>query len=258
MRREWLVPVVRIIAVAGISVSVAALLWLGSGSRNSTPASAATFSITVGNNWFCDASFQNGDCDLEVAVNDGVTWLFDSAVAHTTTECTGSCGSVIGNPSSRLWHSGNMTSGSLSQIFDTPGVFQYQCNIHPTQMRGTIIVVGGAPPTLPAPPSPLPSETETPVPTLPPPSPVPSETATSDPTSTSVPAPTSTPQGLRGDVNGDGSINAIDAALVLQFSAGLLPALPSFDRADVNGDGSVNAIDAALILQFSAGLLTTL
>ena len=208
MRREWLVPVVRMCAVAGLSVGVAALLWLGSGSQNSTPASAATFLTTVGNNWFCDASFQNGDCEFEVAVNDEVTWLFDSGVAHTTTECTDSCGSVIGNPGSRLWDSGPMTSGSLSRTFDTPGVFQYQCNIHPTQMRGTIIVGGGAPPTLPIPPSPIPSETETPI-----------------ATNTAVPGPTSTPPGLRGDVNGDGTVNAIDAALILQFTAGLLTTL---------------------------------
>lgn len=277
MRRLWIAQVMRILLAAGFLVGVAAFLWLGSGSQSSTPASAATFQITVGNNWFCDSSFQNGDCDLAVAVGDEVTWLFDSAVTHTTTECTGACGSAIGNPGSRLWDSGPMTSGSLSQSFDTPGVFQYQCNIHPTQMRGTIIVSGGAPPTLPPPPPPEPSATPTPIATLPappspepsatatpiatltvPPPPEPSATATSVPTSTSVPAPTSTPPGLRGDVNGDGNINAIDAALVLQFSAGLLPALPSFDRADVNGDGSVNAIDAALILQFSAGLLTTL
>ncbi|MCH7579897.1 MAG: hypothetical protein IIB22_06595 [Chloroflexi bacterium] len=272
MRRERLVPVVRTIVAAGILVGVAAFLWLGVGSQSSTPASAATFLITVGNNWFCDSSFQNGDCELAVGVNDEVTWLFDSAVAHTTTECTGSCGSVIGNPGTRLWDSGPMTSGSLSRTFDTPGVFQYQCNIHPLSMRGTIIV-SGAPPTLPMPPSPLPTETETPVPTLPmPPSPAPSETDTPVPTDTAVPGPvetdtpvptntpvpTSTPAGLRGDVNGDGQIDAIDAALVLQFGAGLLPALPNFDRADVNGNGMVDAIDAALILQFSAGLLNTL
>ncbi len=63
---------------------------------------------------------------------------------------------------------------------------------------------------------------------------------------------------MKGDVNGDGVINPIDAALVLQFGAGMLPALPSFERGDVNQDGTVNAIDAALILQFSAGLLATL
>ncbi len=286
MRREWLVPLMRIIAVAALSVGIAAFLWLGVRSQSSTPVSAATFLITVGNNWFCDASNQNGVCVLQVDVNDEVTWLFDSTVSHTTTECVGSCGSVIGNPASRLWDSGPITIGSFARTFDTPGTFEYQCNIHPTQMRGTIVVGGGGPtpfPTLPMPPSPLPTETETPFPTLPmppspapsvtatpvatlpvPPSPAPSitatsvapsATATSVPTDTPEPAPTSTPTGLLGDVNGDGMVDAIDAALVLQFVAAFLD---SISNGDVNEDGTTNSIDAALILQFTAALINSL
>ena len=60
---------------------------------------------------------------------------------------------------------------------------------------------------------------------------------------------------LPGDANCDGIVNAIDAALVLQFSAGLLLGLPCPGNADANGDGIVNALDAALILQFAAGLI---
>ena len=51
------------------------------------------------------------------------------------------------------------------------------------------------------------------------------------------------------------TIDAIDAALVLQFVAGLIGSLPCQDAADVNADGIVNAIDAALVLQFVAGLI---
>ena len=241
MRRGRLVPLVRAIAVAGFAVGGAAFLWSGFGSQSSTPVSAATHFIEVGDFWFCDSSFQAGDCEIVIDAGDSVTWGFDSAsFAHTSTECTGSCGSALVNPASRLWHSGNRTSGTFERTFNSPGTFQYQCNIHPSSMRGTI-VVNGAPPTLPMPPSPAPSAT-----------------APSVPTSTAVATPTSTPPGLLGDVNDDGLINPIDAALVLQFSAGILPVLPTFDRGDVNQDGTVNAIDAALILQFAAGLLTTL
>lgn len=63
---------------------------------------------------------------------------------------------------------------------------------------------------------------------------------------------------LRGDANCNGSVNAIDAALVLQISAGLLDVLSCEDNADVNGNGSVDSIDAALVLQFVAGLLSSL
>jgi hypothetical protein len=59
-------------------------------------------------------------------------------------------------------------------------------------------------------------------------------------------------------VNCDRTINAVDAALVLQHGAGLLPSLACFGSADVNRDRQVNAVDAALILQRSAGLLDAL
>ncbi len=58
-----------------------------------------------------------------------------------------------------------------------------------------------------------------------------------------------------GDVNCSGSVDSIDAALVLQLGAGLARALPCQENADVNADGRIDSIDAALILQFDAGLL---
>lgn len=58
-----------------------------------------------------------------------------------------------------------------------------------------------------------------------------------------------------GDVNGDGTITAVDARMVLQSVAGLT----AFDEtktkyADVNDDGAVTAVDARIILQIVAGL----
>jgi len=60
---------------------------------------------------------------------------------------------------------------------------------------------------------------------------------------------------VAGDSDCSGSVNSIDAALILQNSAGLLANVPCADGADANHDGSINSIDAALVLQFTAGLL---
>jgi len=80
----------------------------------------------------------------------------------------------------------------------------------------------------------------------------PGQTPTPTPTATT---PSTPGGGLKGDANGDGHTNSIDAAIVLQYVAGLVSSLPSLSNADVNHSGSVNSIDAALILQIDAGLL---
>jgi hypothetical protein len=82
--------------------------------------------------------------------------------------------------------------------------------------------------------------------------------ATPTPTATQVATATPTPATATGDANCDHSVNSIDAALVLQYSAGLIASLACQGAADVNHDGSVNAIDAALILQYVAGLIGSL
>ncbi len=99
--------------------------------------------------------------------------------------------------------------------------------------------------------TPQPSPTETPAISTP-------ETPTLTPVDTATRTPTPTPAGMRGDVNCDHQVNAIDAALVLQLGAGLLPALACEPDGDVNHDGSTNAVDAALILQYVAGSIPTL
>lgn len=63
---------------------------------------------------------------------------------------------------------------------------------------------------------------------------------------------------LVGDASCDETVNAIDAALILQSVAGLLNPLPCQDNGDANQNGSVDAIDAALVLQFVAGLVANL
>ena len=57
-----------------------------------------------------------------------------------------------------------------------------------------------------------------------------------------------------GDVNCDREIDSIDAALVLQFNAGLITSVACPRVADVNQDDKVDSRDAAIILQIEAAL----
>ena len=61
-----------------------------------------------------------------------------------------------------------------------------------------------------------------------------------------------------GDADCDGSVTSIDAALVLQFNAGLFAFLACEAFADANADGVLTSIDALLILELVAGLLDAL
>ena len=70
------------------------------------------------------------------------------------------------------------------------------------------------------------------------------------------PTPTAVP--LLGDVNCDGDVNTVDAALILQLDLGIdLSSLRSLclAAADTNDDGNVDTIDASLVLQLVRGLI---
>ena len=62
-----------------------------------------------------------------------------------------------------------------------------------------------------------------------------------------------------GDLNGDGSIDALDNALMRQVLLGLVTELPVQDdlyAADLDGDGQITALDMALLKKYLLGLIT--
>ena len=63
------------------------------------------------------------------------------------------------------------------------------------------------------------------------------------------------PGQLIGDADCSSEVSSIDAALVLQYDAGLIERLDCQFAADVNFDGNIDSRDALLILQDVAGLL---
>ncbi len=91
------------------------------------------------------------------------------------------------------------------------------------------------------------------------PSPSPMPPTDPPPTATPTPLPpTATPAVVSGDADCSSTVNAIDAALILQYVARLVATLPCPDSADANGDSNVSATDAAFVLQFVAGLISHL
>ena len=60
--------------------------------------------------------------------------------------------------------------------------------------------------------------------------------------------------GILGDVNNDGSIDTVDARMILQYIVGKLDAAP---RADVNIDGKVDTVDVRLVLQYIVGKINS-
>lgn len=59
-----------------------------------------------------------------------------------------------------------------------------------------------------------------------------------------------------GDVNGDGSVDNLDAALVLKYDAAIIELTEAqLSAADVSGDKSSDNLDAAMILRYDAGII---
>ncbi len=239
-----------------------AAVYVAIGPNTSTPAQATTTTVNIGDNWFCDSSHMSTTCVTNVGVGDTVHWVWIGSNSHSSTS---------GPSSTEVWDSGIHGNGNtFDHTFNTSGSFSYLCSVH-ASMHGTIVVGGGGPtatptftrtPTVaatatPAGPTPTPTvvATATPGGATPTDTPI-AGTPTAPSTATRTPTPTPTPAGLVGDANKDGHVDSIDAAIVLQYSAGLISSINP--HADANQNGETNAIDATLILQYVAGLVSRL
>lgn len=100
-------------------------------------AQAANVTINIGDNWFCNSSFQADICPTTIATGDTVTWNWVGGNPHSTTACNSSfttCGASQG------WDSGIKSSGTFARTFPSAGTFFYRCQVH-TTMRGRIEVI---------------------------------------------------------------------------------------------------------------------
>ncbi len=81
-----------------------------------------------------------------------------------------------------------------------------------------------------------------------------SSSVTPDPTASPTPVPTTAP-GFKGDVNGNGVVDIVDALLIAQYYVGLNPSGFVASNADTNCSGSIDIVDALLIAQLYVGLI---
>ena len=85
---------------------------------------AATVKVTIKN-------FAFSPEPVTGKVGDVVGWTNEDSAGHTATLDDGTCTTDT---------IGNGTTGVL--VFSAPGTYAYHCNIHPTQMKGTITISG--------------------------------------------------------------------------------------------------------------------
>ena len=87
-----------------------------------------------------DQSFQPADATIQVG--DTVTWTVTKAIAdpHSVTSGTPSDSGKEFDSKATLHVNGD----TFSQTFNAAGSFPYYCMVHPSQMHGTISVVGAS------------------------------------------------------------------------------------------------------------------
>jgi hypothetical protein len=113
------------------------------------PSRAATTTVPMGATaiygpfWFCDSAHSGVVCVTTINVGDSVMWTNNTIFVHTVTECDGTCGLPSSSP---IFDSGSISpSGSYTYQFNTAGTFNYQCEVHPNEMKGQIVVQAGGP-----------------------------------------------------------------------------------------------------------------
>jgi len=124
----------RILRLTIIAAALAVISHAGSGETF-----AATVTVNIGDNWFCDSSFTGQVCHTPINTGDTIMWNWVGIGMHSTTACSDATFSTCGT--AQGWDSGIKTIGTFSNTFNTAGTFYYRCNFHPMTMRGTIDVV---------------------------------------------------------------------------------------------------------------------
>ena len=247
------------IAAAFVITAIISLTILSVPANNAQAGTTTT--IEVSNFKFCtpgQSPCPDSPLDTTVAASVGNTISFQLVGGfHTASHCTDS---TFTNCSNNLFDFGGGTGDWLIPASANNSNVYFRCNVHPSVMRGLIVV--GTPPPPTASPTAAPTAAATPTPTAAPTATV----AATPPPATATPAPTLSG---RSDVNCDGETDGDDVLALLLHAVDAPPAAGSLGvngcapigsgngdgpRGDLNCDGLVDARDALVALYGWAGL----
>ena len=114
-------------AAAAALLGVLALAAIGcassdAGSANASPVATTTVDLPK--------SYKFEPAAITVKAGSTVTWTNDDNFTHSVR--LAGAQPLVMKPGERV-----------TQTFDTPGTYQYDCSFHPKDMKGTVVVTGG-------------------------------------------------------------------------------------------------------------------
>lgn len=103
-----------------------------SGGTNSTE---STVSMPSGVGLNQSLNFSPASITVVIGVNNTIVWTNNDNITHTVTSTSVPAGATS-------FDSGNMAAGkTFKTTLTAPGTYQYHCTLHPSWMKGTIIVI---------------------------------------------------------------------------------------------------------------------
>jgi plastocyanin len=102
-------------------------------SSSSSSIETVVVNVPLGTGSNTSLNFTPSNITVVIGVNNTVEWMNQDNVAHTVS-------STSVPPGASTFNDPLSTGGNVTITFTVAGTYQYQCNIHPTYMKGTVIV----------------------------------------------------------------------------------------------------------------------
>ncbi|MDA4123838.1 MAG: cupredoxin domain-containing protein [Thaumarchaeota archaeon] len=127
----WALGIVAILLGALVAAELAIPLQPGLGAGGACPSVSSCVAMPPN---AASAGFSSDNITVIVGVNNTVIWTNQDTVAHTVVS------TQVPQGASTFASVVLAKGDTFSQSFTTPGVYSYECSIHPLTMKGTVVV----------------------------------------------------------------------------------------------------------------------